>query len=146
MRRNSTRGEPSPAAPLRSQQEATLALIIEAINMPRFWLKRLGQFMRRPGKRQTKALLSPLARYRRLEFEVLEARLAPTVVSAFDASTGLLSVTSDAADTISLAVDAGSGDVLVNNSANLTSGGPAAATAIQQIQISGSAQDNIFDL
>src|SRR6266852_605547 len=114
--------------------------------MPRFWLIRLGQFMRRPGKRKRKAFLSPLARYRRLEFEILEARLAPTVVSAFDVSTGLLSVTSDAADTISLAVDAGSGDVLVNGSASLTSGGPAAATTVQQIQISGSAQNNIFDL
>jgi len=78
-----------------------------------------------------------------LEVEVLESRLAPSVVSGFTASTGLLSVTSDAADTISMAVDAGSGNVLVNGSSSLTSGGPAAAAMVQQIQISGSAQVSI---
>src|SRR5262245_9283203 len=109
--------------------------------MSRFWLKRFGQLLRPTGNRKRKSRLSPLARYRQLEFEVLEARLAPTVVSAFDASTGLLSVTSDAADTISLAVDATTGNVLVNGSSSLTSGGSAAAAMVQQIQISGSTQD-----
>jgi len=113
--------------------------------MPRSWLKKIGQFTGRAGKRKKRGIHSPVRRYSRLEFEVLESRLAPTVTSTFTAATGLLSVISDAADTISLAVDAGSGDVLVNNSNMLTSG-PAAATAVQQIRISGGTQNNIFDL
>ncbi|HEV3085369.1 MAG TPA: hypothetical protein VGY66_36785, partial [Gemmataceae bacterium] len=122
--------------------------------MPHSWLKKIGKFTGRTGKRKRNGIHSSFPHYRRLNFEVLESRLAPAVVSTFTAATGLLSVISDAADTISLAVDAGSGDVLVNNSnmltlvnnGNMLTSGPAAATAVQQIQISGGTQNNIFDL
>src|SRR5438874_13669951 len=100
-------------------------------NMSRSWLKKIGQFTGRAGKPKKRGIHPPFPHYSGLEFEILESRLAPAVVSAFTASTGLLSVISDAADTISLTVDAGSGDVLVNGSPSLTSGGPAAAADIQ---------------
>ena len=66
-------------------------------------------------------------------------RIAPTVASSFNMTTGLLAVTSNAADTIKLAVDSSTQDVLVNGHTVATSSGPLLQAAVKKIQIAGGA-------
>src|SRR5262249_17465836 len=75
-----------------------------------------------------------------LRVEVLEDRVAPSVTSLFTTATGTLTVTSDGGDAIAIARGA-DGNVKVN-SADPTTGGPAAASAVQHIDITGGPGDN----
>ena len=107
--------------------------------MERSWLKSFFQPTHRRSHRRRIPVREPLAVSRRLElairrlgFEALERRLLLTVTSAFNPGSGLLSVSSDAAD--SIAIEVGGGMVLINN-ANPGSG-PLAAAAVTQMSIS----------
>src|SRR5205814_111594 len=102
----------------------------------------LGLFSRAKGERlRTSARWSG---FRKLDFDVLESRIAPAVTSSFNAGTGLLAVASNAGDAIALAVDVGN-TVTINGSNVLGSGGPAAAASVKTIQITGGGGNNVID-
>ena len=117
--------------------------------MERSWLKSFFQPTHRRSHRRRIPVREPLAVSRRLElairrlgFEALERRLLLTVTSAFNPGSGLLSVSSDAAD--SIAIEVGGGMVLINN-ANPGSG-PLAAAAVTQMSISTGPGGGTIDL
>jgi hypothetical protein len=112
------------------------------------WLKRTSKEKHKAGRSQNRAQATQSLRrrslFRKLELEQLEDRIAPAVTSSFRA--GVLTVTSDAADTIAIAVDPAGQDVLINGSSMLTQGGRAAVNKIQQIAVVGGPGACVFDL
>ena len=90
------------------------------------------------GRRSREALALP----RRLEFDSLERRTLLTVTSTFNSSTGLLSISSNAADNIQIEI--GDGVVLVN-SANPNTG-PLPLAAVTQLSISAGPGGGTMDI
>ncbi|MHC4875061.1 MAG: peptidylprolyl isomerase [Planctomycetota bacterium] len=83
------------------------------------------------------------ARTQAAALESLDSRLLLTVMTTFDA--GVLTVTSDASDVISIAAN-GSGEVTVNGDNDPAMTGPISASAVTAIQVTGGDGDNPIDL
>jgi len=103
-----------------------------------------GRGRLRPIRRKTALAVSgglELAS-RRLGVELLERRLLLTVTSSFNPATGLLTVSSDAAD--SIAIEIANGQVQINN----TTPGPGtlAAAAVTQLSITSGPGGGVIDL
>jgi hypothetical protein len=114
------------------------------------WLRRTSKEKHQAGPSQNRAQATPSVRRRSLfsplQLEQLKNRLAPAVISSFDAVQKILTVSSNAADTIVIGVDPTPQDVLINNNIHLTNTAPAAATAIQQIKVIGGPGASVIDL
>jgi Ca2+-binding RTX toxin-like protein len=77
------------------------------------------------------------------QIESLDSRLMLTVTTIFNA--GALTVTSDAADDITIATDT-SGNVTVNGNSDPTGNGAFSASTVTSIGVTGGAGDNAIDL
>ncbi|HEV3386455.1 MAG TPA: hypothetical protein VG097_16650, partial [Gemmata sp.] len=111
--------------------------------MRHFWLKAFFKILMSRGVRRRKPKrIKPGVVYRQLMVERLEPRLAPSITSAFTPTTGLLTITSNAADHI--AIEISGGDIEVNNANPLKS--PLSSALVKQLQISGGPGNNLIDL
>ena len=97
---------------------------------------------RRGGRPRGRRSRDALALPRRLEFDSLERRTLLTVTSTFNSSTGLLSISSNAADNIQIEI--GDGVVLVN-SANPNTG-PLPLAAVTQLSITAGPGGGTMDI
>jgi Ca2+-binding RTX toxin-like protein len=77
--------------------------------------------------------------------ESLDPRLLLTVTTAFNAGTGVLTVSSDAADVIAISAN-GSGEVEVNGDNDPTGLGAIAAADVTAIEVTGGDGNNVIDL
>ncbi len=77
--------------------------------------------------------------------ESLDPRLLLTVTTAFNAGTGVLTVSSDASDVIAISAN-GSGEVEVNGDNDPTGTGAIAAADVTAIEVTGGDGDNVIDL
>ena len=77
--------------------------------------------------------------------ESLDPRLLLTVTTAFNAGTGVLTVSSDASDVIAISAN-GSGEVEVNGDNDPTGMGAIAAADVTEIEVTGGDGDNAIDL
>jgi len=77
--------------------------------------------------------------------ETLDPRLLLTVTTAFNAGTGVLTVSSDASDVIAISAN-GSGEVEVNGDNDPIGTGAIAAADVTAIEVTGGDGDNVIDL
>jgi cyclophilin family peptidyl-prolyl cis-trans isomerase len=84
-------------------------------------------------------------RVRARDTESLDPRLLLTVTTAFNAGTGVLTVSSDASDVIAIAAN-GSGEVEVNGDNDPTGMGVIAAADVTAIEVTGGDGGNAIDL
>jgi hypothetical protein len=105
------------------------------------WVKNL---MSKAARRRRERRPLPRPKRPLLQVEVFEERVLPTVTSVFDMAHGILTVTSDADDPI--AITRGADFNVKVNGAELTSGGPASAFAVNRIDITGGPGGSLIDL
>jgi hypothetical protein len=110
--------------------------------MTRSWLTLFFKAMCRGVQRRVRAACGVAVPVRRLELEPLESRLAPSVTASFAPRTGLLAVTSNAADPIAITVVGG--QVKIDSADPNT--GSLSATLVRQITITGGSGNNLIDL